>query len=487
MSPPRQTTRSASRNCSRSRSASSRFPAGTCVPSWRRAARRWSRAVRRSGVAQKRMPGLSRLQRHQTVGVVVRTSSSRGRALRRFALDRLHHGGRAAVHVAGRSRPRASSGLGSTKISRTARAGAVERSSSPPALDQRHLVRGRPSSEASRLPECPMPPSPTVLGETRQILIGLPSPHPSQRRAAEGRRSGAAAGALRSRPGSQRRAASLPPSVARKRRWAAARASEPASTTAIRGTALARHELDLRREPVAGDQPRVVGAGPLEALPPGGVADVPDDRLRHVVEAPAGDPRPHVEVDVLVEGEVALVVAAELVEQLAAQQAGGAADAEDLAPRQAAPAAAPPRRPARSRGRPRSAPGRRCRGGPRRPVAAPLGVRLRAAGCAAARRRASGSASQRVEQAAGAPRLEHRVGVEHQDRRRRRPGHAEVDRGGEAGVAGQRDVGHALALQVGHRAVARSRCRPPAARPRPPGRAASRGSGAAAPASSSWG
>ena len=58
---------------------------------------------------------------------------------------------------------------------------------------------------------------------------------------------------------------------------------------------------------------------------------MPDDGLRDVGEAPAGDPRPHVEVDVLVEGEVALVVAAELGEQLAPQQAGGAADAEDLA------------------------------------------------------------------------------------------------------------------------------------------------------------
>ena len=108
---------------------------------------------------------------------------------------------------------------------------------------------------------------------------------------------------------------------------------------------------------------------------------MPDDRLGDVGEAPAGDPRPHVQVDVLIEGEVALVVAAELVEQLPPQQAGGAADAEDLARRECR-AAAPRPPPPRPRGRRRSGPGRRCRGGPRAPdewVGSPSSWRMR--GC----------------------------------------------------------------------------------------------------------
>ena len=94
--------------------------------------------------------------------------------------------------------------------------------------------------------------------------------------------------------------------------------------------------------------------GPREAGRPGGIADVPDDRPGNVGEVPASDPRPHVEVDVLVEGEVALVVAAELVEQLAPQQAGGATDAEDLPRAQVlgpldSPAASSTARPSRVR------------------------------------------------------------------------------------------------------------------------------------------
>src|ERR1044072_4961581 len=55
---------------------------------------------------------------------------------------------------------------------------------------------------------------------------------------------------------------------------------------------------------------------------------MPDARPRRILETPTGDPCPHVEVDVLVEGEVGLIVPAEAGEQLAAQQAGGAAHTE---------------------------------------------------------------------------------------------------------------------------------------------------------------
>src|ERR1044072_4441202 len=59
---------------------------------------------------------------------------------------------------------------------------------------------------------------------------------------------------------------------------------------------------------------------------------MPDDRPRRLLETPTGDPCPHVEVDVLVEGEVGLIVPAEVGEQLASQQAGGAADTDPRAP-----------------------------------------------------------------------------------------------------------------------------------------------------------
>ena len=141
---------------------------------------------------------------------------------------------------------------------------------------------------------------------------------------------------------------------------------------------------------------------------------MPDDRLGDVGEAPAGDPRPHVEVDVLVEGEVALVVAAELGEQLAPQQAGGAADAEDLVHA---------RQPRRLR-LPRPELERAAVGGQRLAGAVEAGggrVQRRArrrppaAACAAARRRAW-VGLERVEQQRQAAGLEHRVGVQRQHR-----------------------------------------------------------------------
>ena len=263
------------------------------------------------------------------------------------------------------------------------------------------------------------------------------------------RRRGAARGA---RPAQRAAAAAAPRACpaasARSRRWAAARASAPTSTAAIRGSAPRRHELDLGGEAVAGDEPRVPGAraarspASQEALPTcqttaAGVAG----------EAPAGDPRPHVEVDVLVEGEVALVVAAELGRSSSRRS------------RQAAP-----QTPKTSRGRsvPRrcgspgpvlegaavggSAPGRRCRGAR---VAGSPRPAPRAGGCAAARRRAPGSAVERRESAARRSRARARCRRSGQHQRRRGAGGAEVDRGGETDVARQRDVRDpALAQQL---------------------------------------
>ena len=149
---------------------------------------------------------------------------------------------------------------------------------------------------------------------------------------------------------------------------------------------------------------------------------MPDDRLGDVGEAPAGDPRPHVEVDVLVEGEVALVVAAELGEQLAPQQAGGAADAEDLVRS---------RQPRRLR-LPRpdlegaavggqrlagavEAGGCRARGEPPSPPCSSCRIR----GCTPPRLGSASSASQQPSSATG---LERRVGVEGEDRAAPIPG-----------------------------------------------------------------
>ena len=50
----------------------------------------------------------------------------------------------------------------------------------------------------------------------------------------------------------------------------------------------------------------------------------------NVGEAPASEPRAGIEVDVLVEGEIPLVISSQLGEQLASQEADRAADAEDL-------------------------------------------------------------------------------------------------------------------------------------------------------------
>ena len=158
-----------------------------------------------------------------------------------------------------------------------------------------------------------------------------PGAAPSQARAAL--RSPAAASRRRSRrsSGSRRSASSLPFAVASEAALDEARASDPASTAAIRGIDAAGMNLSWVASRLRATRREFSAPGVGEARLPDGVADVPDGGPGDRLEAPAGDPRPHVEVDVLAEGDVALVVAAELGEELAAQQAGGAADAERLA------------------------------------------------------------------------------------------------------------------------------------------------------------
>src|SRR3954463_13316280 len=68
------------------------------------------------------------------------------------------------------------------------------------------------------------------------------------------------------------------------------------------------------------------------------MSDVESQRLWNVCETPTGKARAGIEVDVLKEGEIRLVVAADLREQLAPEQACGARDAEHLgAAREASP------------------------------------------------------------------------------------------------------------------------------------------------------
>ena len=178
---------------------------------------------------------------------------------------------------------------------------------------------------------------------------------------------------------------------------------------------------------------------------------MPDDGLGHVGEAPAVNLGAKVEVDVLVESEVALVVAAELGEQLAAQEAGGAADAEDL--------------PGLTRLRSLRLPRAELEGpavGAQRLAAAVEAGALGASGpgrvleLEQARLHAAepGVGGERRQQDADAAGLEHGVGVEDEDRLRRGAGDAEVDRRRETGVAGQRQAGHAALSQVLDRAVA---------------------------------
>ena len=180
---------------------------------------------------------------------------------------------------------------------------------------------------------------------------------------------------------------------------------------------------------------------------------MPDDRLGDVGETPAGDPRPHVEVDVLVEGEVALVIAAELAEQLTTQEARGATDAEDLVdarqpwrlclPRpglDAAPVGGQGLAGAVEAGA----------GGVAGRTLAPSLV-LEDARLHAGERRI---ALERVKQQADAAGLELRVSIEREDSAGDDTGGAEVHRRRETDVARQREVRHAALLQQLNRAIA---------------------------------
>ena len=179
---------------------------------------------------------------------------------------------------------------------------------------------------------------------------------------------------------------------------------------------------------------------------------MPDDRLRHVAEAPAGDPRPQVEIDVLVEGEIALVIAPEPGEEFAAQQAGGATDAEDLVRPQRRWRLRLPRPLLESA----AIAAQRLAGAVEK--GAPLGIRrfdvslqLQDPRLHPAEARVGVERGNQWQQAAGGQR---RVGVEDQDRVGAGTADAEVDGGGEADVAGQRQMRHALAFEIGERAVA---------------------------------
>ena len=211
-----------------------------------------------------------------------------------------------------------------------------------------------------------------------------------------------------------------------------------------------RHELELGREAIAGHQARVLGARLGKALLPDRVADVPDDRLGDQLEAPARDPRPYVEVDVLVEGDVALVVAAELIEQPAPQQAGRPADAERLTwlhPPASAwlPGALLDRPPV---------PGQRLAGTvDPRPAFPALILELEDQGLHAAQ---PGVGAERFEQPADAPGLQDRVGVEDEHRLRLGPPDPEVDRRREPPVFGQGHVWDPLALELLNRPVPRA-------------------------------
>ena len=83
---------------------------------------------------------------------------------------------------------------------------------------------------------------------------------------------------------------------------------------------LSGHELDLSRQPVAGHEPRVLGTWVPEACAPGRRAAMPNHSGRLEAKSPPRRPRANVQVDVLTEGEVTLVVAAEMLEELASER-----------------------------------------------------------------------------------------------------------------------------------------------------------------------
>ena len=211
------------------------------------------------------------------------------------------------------------------------------------------------------------------------------------------------------------------------------------------------HELDLGGQPVARHEAGVLGARVGEPRLPDRVADVPDQRLGDDLEAPPGDPGADVEVDVLAERDVALVVAAQLREELPPQQARRAADPERLA---ALHVLGAPDRAGALLEAP-SVPGERLPGA----VDTGRGAAVRVPVLELEDERLDATEArvgiERVEQRRHGSRLHHRVGVEDEDRVRLGPPRAEVDGRGEARVLGQGDVGHAPLLEVSDGAVPR--------------------------------
>src|SRR5262249_32531619 len=148
------------------------------------------------------------------------------------------------------------------------------------------------------------------------------------------------------------------------------------------------------------------------------------------------------------EGEVALVVAAQPAEGAAAEEAGGAAEAEDLTGKQVVGAlrlAGALLEGAAVAGQrlPDAVDPRPMRGGRRRRGRVPPALELQDARLHATQPRIGVEGGQ---ERADAARLEHRVGVEDENVRRRGALDAEVDGGGEADVLGQRQVRDAAAL-----------------------------------------
>ncbi len=179
---------------------------------------------------------------------------------------------------------------------------------------------------------------------------------------------------------------------------------------------------------------------------------MPDDGLGHIGEAPAGDPPAHVEVDVLIEGEVALVIAAQLVKHRAPEEAGRTTDSKDLADR---------RGPTGSLGLPRPELDRPPITKKSLAHAVEVGVaeigpwllELEDARLHTAEARIG---LQGIEQPSQAAWLQLGVNVQHQHRGGAGARDAEVHGGGKADVLRQGNVGNSLPLQVLERAVSGS-------------------------------
>src|SRR5206468_3659923 len=89
-------------------------------------------------------------------------------------------------------------------------------------------------------------------------------------------------------------------------------------------------DLDRGRKPIPRHETSVE-ARSLLLSGPGGPTRVPDDGAWHIPERPTQDTGPGVQVDILMEGEVAAVVSADLLEHRSSQEARRSTHSEDLA------------------------------------------------------------------------------------------------------------------------------------------------------------